>query len=113
MIIPVGHRLLVKSDDLELQTEWGFHIVQDEKREKHGQVFGTVVSLGPDCWKAFRKVQEGKEVNGSPWASVGDKVVYAQYAGKFLTDPDNGEEYIIILDEDVVAIIRETEKEDG
>ena len=112
MIIPTGHRVLVKADDVDLQTDWGFHIVADERREKHAQNYGTVLAVGPDAWKAFRKMSEGKEVNGQPWAAPGDRIVYAKYAGKFLNDPETGDEVIIINDEDVVAIVHEESKDE-
>jgi co-chaperonin GroES (HSP10) len=117
MIIPKGHRVLIKPDEVESQTATGIILVQDERLAKGGNQFGTIVSVGKQAWKAFREVDEnGKEVNGRPWAEVGDRVIFAKYAGKFVYDPTTGtsdkdrEEYLIINDEDIVAVIKD-EKE--
>lgn len=99
MIDPVGHRVLIKPDDVEKKTEFGLVLVVDEKMEKAAQVTGTVIAIGKNAWKAFD--------DGHAWASVGDKVAYTRYAGKPITDPDTGGEYLIINDEDVTAVITE------
>jgi co-chaperonin GroES (HSP10) len=73
---------------------------------------GVIVAIGPDCWEAFRKVDStGNEVNGKPWASVGDYVLYAKYAGKNVIDPFTPEDkdLIILNDEDIIAIVTEGE----
>ena len=112
MIIPTGHRVLVKPDPIEEKTDAGIFIVQDERTAKGTQVYGTVEAVGPDAWKAFRKIDEnGNEVNGQPWASKGDRVVFSRFAGRFISDPNKPDgddnEFVILNDEDIVAIIRE------
>lgn len=104
MIIPVGHRVLVKPKEIETQTEGGIYIVTDEKLEKAAQQRGVLVAAGPQAWKAFRELYEGKEVNGNPWAKPGDTVIYSKYAGKFLKDEYTEEEFVLLNDEDIVAL---------
>lgn len=98
----VGHRVMIAPDNFKKQTEWGFDLdVGDQwKREKAATVRGEIVGIGPNAWLAYD--------TGQPWAKVGDKVYYAKYSGKVVEH--NGEEYIIINDDDVQAIIHESEE---
>jgi co-chaperonin GroES (HSP10) len=92
---PVGHRVLVIPDKLETETESGIVFRSDSKVERGGQIFGTLVAIGPNAWKAFD--------DGEPWAYVGDKVAYARYSGKHIEDPETDTTYIILNDDDIVA----------
>jgi len=96
----VGKRVLSKPEELKLETEAGIQLVLDEKLERHAQVTGVVVDYGHLAWKDYSR-DEWNE----PWVQVGNRVMYSKYAGKIITDPDTGEEYVIINDEDVLAII--------
>ena len=100
MIIPTGYRILVKPDNVEQITKSGIVLVTDEKLERPAQHVGTLVSVGKQAWKAFSKTYDGE-----PWAYVGDRIIYSKYAGKFVKDPETQEEFVIMNDEDVVAII--------
>jgi len=100
MIKPVGHRVLVKPDDIEDTTAGGIVLIQDERLEKASQVFGTLVAIGDQAWKAF-----SPDYTGEPWAKVGDRISYSRFAGKNLKDPETKEEFIVMNDEDVVAVI--------
>ena len=98
-----GHRVLLKPhfDFEDDKTDWGFDLsVSDtHKREKAATVVGEVVSIGPMAWKAF----DGDNPDWSSWAEIGDIVYFAKYGGKFITI--NEEDYIIINDEDLQAIL--------
>ena len=98
-IHPKGRRVLVKADDLETVTPAGIVVVTDEKLERAGQMRGTLVAAGDLAFKGF---VEGKE---TPWANIGDWVLYARYAGKRVDDPVTEEEYIILNDEDILATL--------
>lgn len=99
-----GRRLLVKPDPIE-ETVNGFVMVTDKKLERAGQIVGTLVSIGHLCWKDFS--------DETPWAEVGDAVLYSRYAGKFVEDPLSGENYVILNDEDIIAKITRKESVDG
>jgi co-chaperonin GroES (HSP10) len=100
MIIPTGYRVLVKPDDIEKVTKGGIVLVTDEKLERAAQHVGTVVSVGRQAWKAF-----SKNYDGDAWANVGDRIIYSKYAGKYVKDPETKEQFVILNDEDVVAIV--------
>ena len=105
-LVPLGHRVLIKPDPINKTSAGGIFLAVDEKLEKAGQQIGTIVALGEDCWKAFRKInQHGKEVNGLPWVKLGDKVLYSRFAGKFVGHPDTKEEFTIMNDEDILIRI--------
>jgi co-chaperonin GroES (HSP10) len=91
-----GRRLLVKPD--EINTKIGsFEIAVDRKMERAGQHRGTVVSIGSLCWKGFE--------DETPWCQVGDWVQYVRYAGQTVEDPVTKEEYHVMNDEDLVAVL--------
>lgn len=70
---------------------------------------GTIVDVGPDAWKAFRQIDDnGKMVNGRPWARKGDKVTFAKNAGMWIVD-ENGEKtgLLAMLDDDIILVWQE------
>ena len=105
MINMKGYRLLVDIDPIEKVTPGGIVLVQDEKLEASGQQFGTVVAIGHTCWTNA----EGEQVV-EPWCEVGDYILFARHAGRFVFDPkDRSKEYSVMLDTDVIAVITENE----
>lgn len=117
MLYPCGHRVLVKTKEVEKKKDLGNGLELElvyganEKLEKAAQIEGTVVAVGPDAWKAFRGIApDGRQVEGRPWAKVGDRVYYARYAGHPLMDPETGDEFTILNDEDITCIITGMEK---
>ena len=108
-----GHRVLLKATGIDDEIQEGalkgftFDVGDTHKMEKAATVVGYVAGVGPTAWHAFDKfLQDGSEnPEWKPWASVGDKVYFAKYAGKFITV--DGETYILVNDEDVQAIIEE------
>lgn len=53
---------------------------------------GTVIDFGPSAWL-------DPALGGVPWCKKGDKVVYAKYSGKFLINPDDKKEYVVVNDD--------------
>jgi len=109
---PLGHRVLLKACDLSQETESGIilHYGEDQKLRTRQQQLAKVVDLGPDAFLAFRKMDDnGKEVNGKAWCKVGDLVYTARMASTHYFDPYSGEEWIIINDEDIQAVVSEGE----
>jgi co-chaperonin GroES (HSP10) len=106
MIIPAGHRILVKQDAYDEKDEVfrsaraaGIEVIKDKTvRYQESVDVGTIIKVGPTAWKDF---------GGSPWAEEGDKVVFAKHAGKRVEDPeDKDSHYVILNDEDIVAIVK-------
>lgn len=98
MIAPLLHRILVKPDSVETKTASGIVLAINEKREQAAAEIGTVVAIGPTCFKDFG--MDADILKG------GDRVYFAKYSGKVVKDVD-GEEYTILNDEDIVAILKE------
>lgn len=121
MLVPSGHRVIVKQDDLEeydhvraSAAKAGVYLLKDHEeaqRAQNGLDRGTVVGVGPDAWRQFYLNCHPEDAFGKgfkPWAEVGDKVAFAKYSGKFVKDPDNDETYMVLNDEDIVCVIKET-----
>lgn len=101
MIAPKGHRILVKPDEVQKEFgEMGIVIAMDERMERGGMQTGTLVGIGDSAWKAF-----GPNFTGERWANEGDHVLYSRYAGKFVEDPENDELFLIMNDEDLLAVL--------
>ena len=95
--IPLGHRVLVKPEKVEEKTRGGLFVPEHTLERKQAEdIYGTGVDVGQTAWKAFD--------DGNPWAAVGDEVVFAKYGGFLLKDED-GNEFRILNDEDLVAKI--------
>lgn len=106
MIEPVLHRILIKQDVFEetnkeykRMRELGLVIPtsDDQKRAQAGVDTGTVISVGTTSFRDFGTT--------SPVAK-GDRIAYARFAGKFITDPATHEEYVILNDEDCVCVFK-------
>lgn len=116
-ISPRGDRVLVKPDKLEEVTKGGI-IIPESDRDKHqmAALTGIVVEVGPDVWRhsietverlidgAWKEVERRSVGYSEPFASVGDRISFARYAGHIQFGKD-GEEYRMMNDEDVTAII--------
>jgi co-chaperonin GroES (HSP10) len=99
MIKVPGHRVMVKPKDILRKTAGGLVVVSDEKLEKAAMTRGTVEAIGPDAWKTM--YINGYE--GEPWAVIGDEVLYAKYVGFDVKD-DDGTEYRLLNDEDIICV---------
>ena len=89
---PLGDRVLVKRLEAEEKTKGGI-VLPDTAKEKPKQ--GKVVELGTG------KVEDGKKIDF--FVKKGDKVLFSSYAGADVKV--DGEEYLILKEEDILAII--------
>ena len=105
MIQVILHRILVKQNKLEETNKdylkaksIGLVIPdhEDNKRAQAGVDTGTVVAVGPTAYKDF---------GVSPPIKVGDNVAFARFSGKVINDPEDGEDYVLLNDEDICVII--------
>ena len=92
-LVPLGDRVVIKQLVAEEKTKSGI-ILPDNAKEKPQEA--EVVAVGP-----------GGTVNGKEivmQVKKGDKVIYSKYAGtEFKMD---GEEYIIVRQDDILAIVK-------
>jgi co-chaperonin GroES (HSP10) len=104
VIIPLLHRIIVKQDRLEEKddvyrraTAAGLEIPKlDEKlREQAAIDTGVVVKIGTTAFIAF-----GAD---TPPVEIGDYVVFAKHAGKTIVDPEDGQKYVALNDEDLIC----------
>ena len=109
MMIPCGHRLVVKPFKQEqvdpvlkkaAESEFlkGFEIINENKKREDASVdTGIVLAIGPTAWHDFKS---------DPWCKVGDTILFAKFSGKFVEDPETKEDVVILNDEDVVAVVQ-------
>lgn len=90
-INPVGWRVLIRPLEIETKTSSGIILstVTNSEREQMANTTGEVIALGDSC---------------NTWAKVGDRVVFAKYAGLLYLGKDNVK-YRVINDEDIVAYL--------
>ena len=97
-ITPAGHRVLVFPDEVDEKTSGGLYVpVSTKERQANEQIFGTIVKIGVNAWKAFD--------DGKPWAKVGDRVTFAKYGGFQIEDPVTKEKFRLLNDEDICAVV--------
>lgn len=94
-IKPLGDRIVVKALEAESKTKGGI-VLPDSAKEKPQE--GKVVAVGKG------KVLENGSVQ-APEVKVGDKVLYGKYSGNEITTKE-GEELLIMREEDILAIIK-------
>jgi chaperonin GroES len=90
---PLGDRVVVKPLPREEMTKSGIYL-PDTAKERPQE--GTIIAVGPG-----RQTDEGKVV--AMTLKVGDKVLYAKYAGTEYKQDD--EELLICTEKDVLCII--------
>lgn len=90
---PLADRIVIKPAQAEEKTKGGI-ILPDTAKEK--PVIGEVVAVGPG-----KVADDGKKI--LPEVKVGDKVLYGKYSGTEITI--EGEEYLIMREADVFAIV--------
>ena len=94
-IKPLGDRVVFKALEAETKTRGGI-VLPDTAKEKPQE--GKVVAVGKG------KVLENGSIQ-APEVKVGDKVLYGKYSGNEITTKE-GEELLIMREEDILAIIK-------
>ena len=92
---PLGDRIIVKPLDPEEKTKGGI-VLPDTAKEKPQE--GKVMAVGKG------KILDNGNVQ-TPEVKVGDRILYGKYSGSEITTKD-GEELLIMREEDVLAIIK-------
>ena len=91
---PLGDRVVIQPSKGKEKTKGGI-VLPDTAKEKPQE--GKIVAVGEG-----KKTDEGKNIALS--LKVGDVVLYGKYSGTEITVED--EDYLIMREEDVLAIIR-------
>ena len=93
-LVPLGDRIVLKQLEAEETTKSGI-VLPGQNKEKPQQA--EVIAVGPGG------MVDGKEIKME--VKAGDKVIYSKYAG---TEVElDGEEYIIVKQNDILAIVSE------
>ena len=92
-ITPLADRVVVRALEEAEQMRGGLYI-PDTAKEKPQQ--GEIVAVGPGRFE--------KEVRVPMEVSVGNKVLYGKYSGTEVTV--DGEQYLILRESDVLAILK-------
>ena len=90
---PLGDRVIIQPSEGLEKTKGGI-LIPDTAKEKPQE--GKIVAIG-----AGKKTDDGKVIPLS--VKVGDKVLYGKYSGTNITI--DGDEYLIVREEEIVAII--------
>jgi co-chaperonin GroES (HSP10) len=112
---PAGHRILVKlvipdadmvakDDVIETATGLKLYVPKENELKKEQNLdksaidIGEIIAIGSQAWFGCH--------DGTPWANVGDVIVFNKYAGKRINEDDDvdSECYRVIEDTDVLAI---------
>lgn len=91
-IRPLFDRVVIKSCEVEETTKSGLILTGNAKEKPQ---MAEVIAVGPGG------VVDGKNVTMS--VNVGDKVIYSKYAGNEVKL--DGEEYIIVRQSDILAVV--------
>lgn len=98
MLKPLGDRIIVQTSVAEEVSSGGI-ILPDSAKEKPQE--GEVIAVGPG-----KLLDSGKTAPVE--VKVGDKVIYSKYGG---TDVKvDGQEYVILRQDDVLAVIEKKGK---
>ncbi|MCQ9208720.1 MAG: co-chaperone GroES [Omnitrophica bacterium] len=94
-IQPLGDRVLLKVLEAESKTKGGI-VLPDTAKEKPQE--GKVIAVG--------KGKSSKSGQNIPLqVKAGDRVLFAKYSGTEVTTKE-GEEYLIVKEEDILAIVK-------
>ena len=95
----LGHRVIILPDkdvneNGEKVTDWGFveQTASQAEAYRDQTSTGTIIDFGPAAWL-------DPIMGGKPWCEIGDRVLYAKYSGKEITNPEDGKEYVVVNDD--------------
>jgi chaperonin GroES len=94
-ITPVGWRILIKPKEVKEVSKGGIILTTEasKEREQMGNTTGIVVAMGKQCY-----------ATNPAWCKVGDKVIFAKYAGLLYVGKD-GHAYRLVNDEDITGVL--------
>lgn len=105
MIRVCGDRLLIEAE-IEKVSKGGIILSESELLMKAKTEVGTILQVGEDAWKTMYV----NKYQCKPWAKVGDRVIFARHGGKYIYNPDDNKQYLIINCEDIYCVIDKKKK---
>ena len=93
---PLGDRVLIKPVFEEEKSKGGILLPDTVSKEK--PQIGEILAVGPGGTS-----KEGKIVPMT--VKKGDKVVYAKYSGTDIKGDDDDEDYLLLSEKDILAIV--------
>jgi len=107
-----GYRVLIRPDDIQEVTDWGFELNSTEdasRREQNAQNVGTVLDIGHIAFKAYDP--DRTQDKWYKWCEIGEKVIYNMYSMKLVPDPENKDKKLaIVSDDDILGSFEEGEE---
>src|SRR4051812_12840511 len=98
-INPTEYKVLVLPSKVDEKTKGGIILPDDSKdRNQFAQMEGTLVAVSPLAFSY-------QDWNGSNPPQVGDRVLYAKYAGALVKSWKNAVEYRLVNDKDISAVL--------
>jgi co-chaperonin GroES (HSP10) len=101
-----GYRILVKAKEIKRESDGGIILsvegTNEDRLEQNGNQFGTVIDIGHTCWKGG--------IDETPWCAIGDEIIFAKHAGRFVFDPETDEQFLVMNDDEVICVVREGEE---
>lgn len=91
---PLGNRVLIRRS--EAKTKKGGIILPETAQEKPKQ--GEVIAVGPG------KIDEDGKLHPMN-VHVGDRVLFSAYSGTEVKTNEQGEEYLIMSEDDILGIL--------
>ena len=107
MISPVAFRVVIKPDPVVEKTKSGLILAVDRKLEQGATDRGTIVSIGPDVFAAFKTTLPFGGLE------IGQRVAFAKYSGKWVEDEETQENFLVVNDEDIVTILKGNDNNDS
>lgn len=109
MIKPCGHYVLIKPQEIEevdevykIAKNMGLQLADKNQRELQTTVSrGVVLAVGQSAWRDY--------ADGTPWCKEGDLVAYVRHGGMYVKDVETEEDFLLLNDGDVVAILKSKE----
>ena len=95
-INPVGWRVLIKPKEVMEKSAGGIILATEgtKEREQMSNTTGVVIAMGDQCYSD----------EPAPWCAVGDKVIFAKYAGLLYKGRD-GQQYRMVNDKDITGTL--------
>ena len=96
-ILPVEYKVLILPDEVPEKTESGILYRPETAREKEqwAQVKGELVEVGGNAFEDWKGIAP----------QVGERVMFAKYAGIRDVEGADGKKYQICNDKDIIAVI--------